>query len=376
MSRLQKTIKVKGAKRGPITFKPDSPDGRALSKTPENFEEAVMQFFTGGGRVRTDDFRRYLGIEPIKEKYLWVIKNDGIHFDVMHDHLPNSFGIEEHGSMAEISAIGEVLRSYHTKNSMVEELLNRMNQPLDQEIEPEDVIEQMEDATENNVESYVPESVDNLLTHIYASKETMSIFTSGRYFDENGNINWNKLKDLAEKDPGYFTGGFPFSLTETEYANFKALLNDTDRQRNFEEKIAKHHLPESGVEGDILRTGTPGDEEGGGGAAEELTEGPAGEPAEPEVREYQYKMLARPFDIGTFPKEGFVKSDNDPQGGYQILTYNRKLTPEEQRKWEFLPLTVQSTHPHGVRLKRRSNKDFYLCFNPRTRTGCDLSLSI
>jgi len=29
-----------------------------------------------------------------------------------------------------------------------------------------------------------------------------------------------------------------------------------------------------------------------------------------------------------------------------------------------------------VRLKRRSNKDFYLCFNPRTRTGCDLSLSI
>ena len=37
----------------------------------------------------------------------------------------------------------------------------------------------------------------------------------------------------------------------------------------------------------------------------------------------------------------------------------------------------QSTHPHGVRRRnqqRRDNRD--LCFNPRTHTGCDISLHL
>ena len=50
-------------------------------------------------------------------------------------------------------------------------------------------------------------------------------------------------------------------------------------------------------------------------------------------------MKARPFDIGTYPKEGFVKADNDPNGGFHILTYNRKLTEKERNHWSFLPLT-------------------------------------
>jgi len=31
----------------------------------------------------------------------------------------------------------------------------------------------------------------------------------------------------------------------------------------------------------------------------------------------------------------------------------------------------QSTHPHGVRPNHLIISQFYLCFNPRTRTGCD-----
>ncbi len=60
---------------------------------------------------------------------------------------------------------------------------------------------------------------------------------------------------------------------------------------------------------------------------------------EPSKKEYKYKMTLRPFDIGTYPKEGFVKSENDPEGGYQILTYDRPLTAKERSHWSFLPLT-------------------------------------
>lgn len=60
---------------------------------------------------------------------------------------------------------------------------------------------------------------------------------------------------------------------------------------------------------------------------------------QPAAKEYKYQMLARPFDVATYPKPGFIKAENDPNGGHQILTYSRKLTLEEQRKWDFLPLT-------------------------------------
>ncbi len=35
------------------------------------------------------------------------------------------------------------------------------------------------------------------------------------------------------------------------------------------------------------------------------------------------------------------------------------------------PKTFQSTHPHGVRLSRAKACSCFMCFNPRTRTGCD-----
>ena len=36
----------------------------------------------------------------------------------------------------------------------------------------------------------------------------------------------------------------------------------------------------------------------------------------------------------------------------------------------------QSTHPHGVRLVHQGFPGFFACFNPRTRTGCDLPENI
>lgn len=56
-------------------------------------------------------------------------------------------------------------------------------------------------------------------------------------------------------------------------------------------------------------------------------------------KEYRYKMLLRPFDIGTHPKEGFIKVENDPEGGFQILTYDRKLDRKQWNQFSLLPIT-------------------------------------
>ena len=56
-------------------------------------------------------------------------------------------------------------------------------------------------------------------------------------------------------------------------------------------------------------------------------------------KEYRYKMLLRPFGIATHPKEGFVKADNDPEGGFQILTYDRKLDRKQWNQFSLLPIT-------------------------------------
>ncbi|MBN1156719.1 hypothetical protein JXA85_03825, partial [Candidatus Woesearchaeota archaeon] len=323
---VQKEIKVRGKKRGPIKFKPDSPYGKALNKRTDNFEEAVMQFFIAGGRVRTDDFRRYMGFDPIKEKYLWAIKNDGIHMDVLHEDLSESFKIEEQGTMAEINAICEVLKTYHTKNDMVEELLRRMDQPLKQEMAPEDIIPQMEDDSLENVEEYVPEAVDNLLEEIINSPETMSIFTSRRHEDSNGDIDWAFLRNLAEADPSYFTDGFLFGLNAREFENFKKLLNDTDRQRKIEEKISKYPRFESRGEGDIVRPRAPGDEKR---AARREEEKATTIPRKPEVTDLAsvkefYTSAGKPFTFNQFIDREVNELNN----------YSLKEVREWQKKYD------------------------------------------
>lgn len=340
---VQKEIKVKGKKRGPVTYKPDSDYGLALSKTPDNFEESVMQFFIGGGRVSTADFIRYMGFAPFgKEGYLWAVKGkadgtgeQGVPFDGMNEQIANSFGMEDQGAMAIENEIVRILKKYHTRSEMVAEILHRTDQNVSNEMSPEDIIDQMDDATPENVENIVPETVDNLLDKIVNSKEILSIFTSGRYTDDNGDIDWNKLKDLAENNHDYFTD-FPFKLNETEFNNLKELLNDTARQREISQRVKSSNNAQGRGEENIIRAGTPAGQKGSGGNAEKpaTRAEPAGE-----VKEYRYKMNARPFDIGTYPKEGFIKADNDPQGGFQILTYDRKLTAKERHHWSFLPLT-------------------------------------
>jgi hypothetical protein len=54
---------------------------------------------------------------------------------------------------------------------------------------------------------------------------------------------------------------------------------------------------------------------------------------------YYYGMRLRGFSIGTFPKDGFVDvmRNNVYKGReyHDVLKYDRKLTEEELREWEF-----------------------------------------
>ena len=55
-------------------------------------------------------------------------------------------------------------------------------------------------------------------------------------------------------------------------------------------------------------------------------------------KEYKYRMILRPFDIGTYPKEGFVRYEDD-NSRYGSIVMNRRLLVAEFNKWDLLSLT-------------------------------------
>jgi len=57
------------------------------------------------------------------------------------------------------------------------------------------------------------------------------------------------------------------------------------------------------------------------------------------AKEYKYRLTSRPFDIGTYPKEGFVRAELEPGERFETLTYGRKLTAQERGHYDLLPLT-------------------------------------
>lgn len=58
-----------------------------------------------------------------------------------------------------------------------------------------------------------------------------------------------------------------------------------------------------------------------------------------EGKPYKYRLTLRPFDIGTQPKEGFIKAELEPGERYETLTYDRKLTTKEREHFDLRPLT-------------------------------------
>lgn len=340
-----------------FTWGPNSRTGKVMAKTPNSFREAVLQFFVGGGRIKTQDFLDHTGYKRGSrefKQYIWAFKNDGVRLDVFHEAIENRFGIEDKGYMDMINEVIDILRTYPGRGQMITALeeLQNVDKVPDHMPPPEE-----DPALEYDDLQGADEEVNKIVDDIMELPEVKEIV---KQYSSDGILDVDKLLAGIEANPGEFTI-FPFALKKSELLKLKERLQDEQRRRTQESQARTDQYNQD--QGQGTGENTPRSAQGNTVRAgrEETTE-PAGRPevtlenpqkpksefvgeileqgvSKPTSKEYRYKMLARPFDIGTFPKPGFIKSENDPEGGYQILTYDRKLTPEEQRKWEFLPLT-------------------------------------
>ena len=60
--------------------------------------------------------------------------------------------------------------------------------------------------------------------------------------------------------------------------------------------------------------------------------------------EFKYELLMRPFGIGTYPVDGFVKYELDENTRYGILVYKRKLTKDEIDHFDLSPIISKSMY--------------------------------
>ena len=59
-----------------------------------------------------------------------------------------------------------------------------------------------------------------------------------------------------------------------------------------------------------------------------------------ETKEVKYRLLLRPFSIGTYPTEGFLRYESEPDfGGYGRVVMNRELPLRDWNRFDLLPLT-------------------------------------
>lgn len=240
---VQREITIKQRKK-PTNFNPDSKTARALNKTPESFEEAVMQFFIGGGKIWTEDIKRYITGNNTNElrRYFGLYSNNGAHMDVLHERLSDSFGIEEQGAMDEINSIVNLLRNpnTNTRAKMIDELLKRIESakeepeaPVQQEMLPEDYEDELSTLTAEIVE------VSNDILDDPEIKTILSDFPS-----ENEWFDVEKLLAKIEQDPGYFTI-FPYGLTDEQLKSFKERLKDEQRRRGKKNVPEAENIPEA-----------------------------------------------------------------------------------------------------------------------------------
>jgi hypothetical protein len=329
--KLQKAPEKPKAKAKP---KVKSRSAILTEREPESFLEAVLRFFVKGGRVRTADFVRYVGYPTNSSDfrhYIWAVKNDGVHLDVFNEQLKNSFGMEDKGAMDMINEIVDILRKYPGRSSMMDELqrLQSEEQMPDNMLPPEADMDA--EITENEAE------VVELHNDIWSDPDMQDIFDK---YSTDAGLDVNKLLDDLNNNPEKVSNLAPFGLRDNQKNDLKKYLEDEQSRRK------ENQIPES-TQGLDQNKGKSGEENAPrSDQGDQVRPGPEEKPAEEEItiptsknKEYKYRMELRPFDIGTYPKEGYVSVELVPGDKYETLTYNRKLTPEEISHWSFTPMT-------------------------------------
>jgi len=285
------TITLKPRKKG-LSFKPDSRTGKAANHVPQDFTEAVLQYFATGGRAWAVDFARNTGFaKVIKEngvekiqypvgtefkKYFSLLSNTGARLADFHEKIANSFGMEEKGAMDMTNEIIDLMKTFNSRGKMLTELERRMNAPNQQEQAPEEFIDDIDrDINPGDIDRLAPEIMNENYRIFLADEEIMSIFTMGEFTDDRGIIDWDALRVKVNLDPGYFTQ-YPFGLTKESFELFKSSINDKGLQRIVQEQIQPDRPDEGESKGDLIQGGIPGYDQGIEGEGEKEPQ-PAGE---------------------------------------------------------------------------------------------------
>ena len=271
-----KEVTLKPKKKG-FTFGPNSRTGKVMAQTPNSFREAALQFFIGGGRIKTQDFLDHSGYKRGSREfrqYRWAFKNDGVRLDVFNEALDNSFGIEDQGPMDMINEVIDILRTYPGRGQMITAL--EKHQSVDKV--PDNMLPPEEDPSlEYDDINGADEEIEEIVDDIMELPEVKEIV---KQYSSDGILDVDKLLAGIEASPGEFTI-FPFALKKSELLKLKERLQDEQRRRTQESqtrtdqrnqdqsKGSGENTPRSD-QGNAIRTGR---EEGAKGTTE-----PAGGP--------------------------------------------------------------------------------------------------
>ena len=74
---------------------------------------------------------------------------------------------------------------------------------------------------------------------------------------------------------------------------------------------------------------------------------------------YQYKMMARPFDIGTYPQNGFIRFVSGGvkriDGYHAIIEYSEKLPAEDVSRYDLKPANFLEFDPINLEKKLKDD---------------------
>jgi hypothetical protein len=262
--------KVKKKKGWPMS----KADEARLSREPQSFEEAVYQFFLGGGRISMEDYYRYFGrnnSERLKNIWMYSSKPNAIKLDLLNEvsifqyHPELLIGLGD-GAMDQANAFVDVIRGMGGKNDIIREL-DRIQSRTAEALEGEDLTPEEKEITE------FTDDVENLTDETLLDPDLLVIFELE--LNELGK-SFADIKETAEKEPEYFYV-FPYGLSDKQFNELKDILNDTDRQRQVKELVEKGRGNEITGQGDQAERGGETDESGTSG--EETEERRSEEPA-------------------------------------------------------------------------------------------------
>jgi len=238
----------------------------ALDSPANSFEEAVLQFFVGKGKVKTEDvisdtgFKR--GSEELRKlQFLGLVSEDGVALDVFHEKLENAFQFTDGGESKDMpNSIIDILKKYSTPGNM----LKALERFQGKEVMPDHMLPEGYDEAQIKADIDNEPEVVEVADGIMNDPEVKDIVME--YSDKNG-LNVDKLLEDIKFNPGHFTT-FPFKLREDQLHDLNTELQNEQARRRKSTSLesskgpgenqshSREETPAGRDQGDEVRAGT------------------------------------------------------------------------------------------------------------------------